>query len=126
MTNQQPADTTATPQSWKDTKVGKIVSYVILATVFIIVVSKIITWNDLPGCDSSDTKGVLSNIFKDKDINPKRYIEITTTSKAKELIQCNASLAMEDETILVLDYQVTRSDKGILVKITSASEKPKS
>jgi hypothetical protein len=103
-----------------------VVGIALLVVFAVIVVGKYITRNDLPACDSTDAKDSLSDIFKAKNVDAKRYNEIKTVSTTKEEVLCNASLTLQDDSVLEIDYRFFFEGDTKKVQITAAREKPKS
>jgi len=102
-----------------------VIAVVILGNFAIYAINKFVTRNDLSGCDSEEAKNGLSDVFTSKSVQAKRYNEIKTVSTSKEEVLCTASLTLEDESILEIDYRLYFENKGQMVQITAAREKPK-
>lgn len=112
----------ATPASpnWSQ-RITKIVG-IVLAVVFgLIGVAKIITWNDLPGCDSKRAKDTLSTIFKEKNVKASGYDSIDTVSKKDDEIQCNAKLTLDDKSKISINYKLTKENGEMRLFIVDAT-----
>ena len=97
--------------------------YAAIAVVFgVIAVAKIITWNDLPGCDSTRAKDTLSNIFKEKKVEASRYDEINTVSKKDEEILCTAKLTLKDNSKIAIKYKLFKENSEMRLLITEATD----
>jgi hypothetical protein len=119
----RPAETPpAAKQPSRAGRITQIVVAVVLVAVFgLILLGKIVTWNDLPGCDSTRAKDVLSDIFKKNNINASRYDEIKTLSKADDEITCNAKLTLRDNSTLEIDYKLFREGGETRLLITRSN-----
>ena len=99
--------------------------YGVLAVVFgVIALVKILTWNDLPGCDSTRAKDTLSNIFKEKKVEASRYDEINTVSKKDEEVLCTAKLTLKDNSRISINYKLFKENSEFLRGGSSARESP--
>jgi hypothetical protein len=104
--------------------VKKIVG-VVLALVFgLIVLAKIITFGDLPGCDSKIAKDRLSSNNVKNQVNASHYIEIKTLNKTDDENTCFANLALKAGGTLELDYKLIREGEGSQLIITRFERKP--
>ena len=102
--------------------VQKIV-YIAVAVVFgLIGVAKLITWNDLPGCDSTKAKNTLSDIFKQRKVEATRYDSIDTMSKKDDEILCNATLSLKDGGKVAIDYKLFKESGETRLLITQAKD----
>lgn len=97
------------------------VATAIMLVFGIILISRLITWNDLPGCDSTRAKDTLSSIFKERNVNASRYDEIKTLTTGKDEITCNATLTLRDDSKLMIDYKLYRGDSGVRLLITRSN-----
>lgn len=96
---------------------------IMVAIVFgLITIAKIITWNDLPGCDSKVARDSLSDLFKQHKIEATRYNEIKTITTSKDEVTCSASLALKAGTTLSIDYRLFYEDGKRRIRITRADE----
>jgi hypothetical protein len=103
-----------------------LVAIALLVIAALIAAANYITRNDLPKCDSRNAKDSLSDIFQAKNIDAKRYNEIKTVSTTKEEVLCNATLTLQDDSVLEIDYRFFFEGGTKKVQITAAREKPKS
>jgi hypothetical protein len=108
---------------WQN-KLRLVLSIFTVAAFVLIGLAKIITWGDLPGCDSDGVKSGLSDIFKQANLEFSRYIQIKTMTTTKEEITCNATLAKSAGGTGDFDYRVFFDDKTPKVVITRAEDKP--
>lgn len=97
---------------------------IMVAIVFgLITIAKIITWNDLPGCDSKVARDSLSDLFKQHKVEATGYNEIKTITAGKDEVTCSASLALKAGTTLSIDYRFFYEDGKRRIRITRAEEK---
>lgn len=87
-----------------------------------IALAKILSWNDLPGCDSTRAKDTLSNIFKEKKVEAARYDEINTVSKKDEEILCTAKLTLKDNSRVSINYKLFKENSEMRLLITEATD----
>jgi hypothetical protein len=103
-------------------RITQLVVGIVLVAVFgLILLAKIITRNDLPGCDSAEAKDVLSDIFKKNNINASRYDEIKTLSTSNDEITCNAKLTLRDNSTQEVDYKLFREAGNTRLLITRSN-----
>ncbi len=120
----RPAGTAPEPAKRPRTaaRITQLVVVIALVAVFgLILLAKLITWNDLPGCDSTQAKDVLSDVFKKNNVNASRYDEIKTLSKSDEEITCNAKLTLRDNSTLEIDYKLFREGGETRLLITRSN-----
>jgi hypothetical protein len=99
------------------------VVYIAVAVVFgLIGLAKLITWNDLPGCDSTKAKNTLSDIFKQRKVEATRYDSIDTVSKKDDEILCNAKLSLKDGGKVAIDYKLFKENNETRLLITEAKD----
>jgi hypothetical protein len=110
------------PRSKVSGLVQKIVGVVLV--VGLIVLAKIITFGDLPGCDSKIAKDRLSTNNVRNQVNASHYIEIKTLNKTEDEITCAANLALKAGGTLELDYKLIREGDGSQLIITRFERKP--
>jgi hypothetical protein len=122
-TPQSPAPPAAVPSPWTK-KLQISAGVAILAVIAIIVAARVITYGDLPGCDSRNAKDALSDIFKRGKLDFSRYIEVKTLKKTDTEITCFASLAKSAGGSAEFDYRIYSEDKVIKVQITRGEDKP--
>jgi hypothetical protein len=120
----RPAETAA-PAGKPPSAAGRIVKIVVavglLAVVGLIMVAKFVTRNDLPGCDSTRAKDVLSDIFKKNNVDATRYDEIKTLSKGDDEITCYAKLTLRDNGAQEIDYKLFREGGDMRLQITRSN-----
>jgi hypothetical protein len=58
----------------------------------------------LPECDSERAKQTLADVLKQLKLEPVRYEPITTVSRSKTQIVCNATLPLPDGGSVAIDY----------------------
>ncbi|MEA2991732.1 MAG: hypothetical protein QOD40_652 [Alphaproteobacteria bacterium] len=120
----RPAETAA-PAAKRPWTAGRItqlvVGVVLLAVVGLIMVAKFATRNDLPGCDSTRAKDVLSDIFKKNNVDATRYDEIKTLSKSDDEITCYAKLTLRDNSAQEIDYKLVREASDMRLQITRSN-----
>src|SRR5687767_13893128 len=94
-----PASTPAAPAEGRAKRILLKIVYGFTALVgIVIVIAKIITWGDLPGCDSTRAKDTLSTVFKQRQLEARRYDEISTVAKKDEEVLCKAKLTLKDDS----------------------------
>ncbi len=76
------------------------------------VVTYFVTKDNLPACDSKRAKDALSDVFKEKKLNPTGYNEIKTIASTKDLVECEATLPSSDQGTLDVQYKFIRNDSG--------------
>jgi hypothetical protein len=113
----------AAPKSNWQRKLQLGVGIFMLAVFALIGVAKIVTWGDLPGCDSDGAKSGLSDIFKTAKLEFSRYIEIKTLTTTKEEITCNATLEKTAGGNAEFDYRIFFDGKDPKVQVTRAEDK---
>lgn len=119
-TDTPPSGGTAPKPGWA---IAQKITYIGLAVVFgLILLAKLITWGDLPNCDSKDARYALSDIFKSKNVEATAYDEIKTISKAESEILCNARLSLKGNAKLEIDYKLFKEDGKNKVLITGAKD----
>jgi hypothetical protein len=104
--------------------VKKIVGAVLVLVFGLILVAKIITYGDLPGCDSKHAKDRLSSNNIKNQVNASHYIEIKTLKKSDDENTCFANLALKAGGTLELDYKLIREGEGSQLIITRFERKP--
>jgi hypothetical protein len=129
--SEQTSSNEPTPAPAPATKGGKVSGWVkkivggVMFLVFgVIVLAKIITYGDLPGCDSKVAKDRLSANNVRNQVNASHYIEIKTLKKAADEIGCSANLALKAGGTLELDYKLIREGEGSQLIITRFERKP--
>ncbi len=104
--------------------VNLIAAIFIIGAIALVLLAKLITRNDLPYCDSQVTRNTLSDIFKSKSIEVKRYDSTSTLSSTAELVTCAASFTLVDDNKAEIEYSIYRIEGGaVQVKITKAVDK---
>jgi hypothetical protein len=120
----EPAAAPPPPQSSKASRwVKKIVGAVLVLVFGLIVLVKIITFGDLPGCDSKIAKDRLSTNNVKNQVNASHYTEIKTLNKTDDEITCAANLALKAGGTLELDYKLIREGDGSQLIITRFERK---
>jgi hypothetical protein len=104
--------------------VKKVVGVVLALVIGLIVLAKIITFGDLPGCDSKIAKDRLSSNNVKNQVNASHYIEIKTLNKTDDENTCFANLALKAGGTLELDYKLIREGEGSQLIITRFERKP--
>lgn len=129
MSEQAPPNETAPaavpPKAKKTGWLQKIIAVVMFLVLGVIVLSKILTYGDLPGCDSKIAKDRLSANNVKNQVNASHYIEIKTLNKSEKENSCFANLALKAGGTLELDYKLVRegeSDSALI--ITRFERKP--
>lgn len=113
------------PQASKASRwVKKIVGVALVLVVGLIVLAKVITFGDLPGCDSTIAKDRLSNNNVKNQVNASHYIEIKTLKKSDNENTCFANLALKAGGTLELDYKLIREGDSSQLIITRFERKP--
>lgn len=102
----------------------KILGGALVLVVGLILVAKIITYGDLPGCNSKIAKDRLSSNNVKNQVNASHYIEIKTLKKADDEKTCFANLALKAGGTLELDYKLIRDGGGSQLIITRFERKP--
>jgi hypothetical protein len=115
----------APPQASNVSRWVKKIVGVGLALVFgLIVLAKVITFGDLPGCDSKVAKDRLSSNNVKNQVNASHYIEIKTLKKTDNENSCFANLALRAGGTLELDYKLIREGNDSQLIITRFERKP--
>jgi hypothetical protein len=113
------------PQVSKATRwVKKIVGLALVLVFGLILLAKIITFGDLPGCDSKIAKDRLSSNNVKNQVNASHYVEIKTLKKSDDENTCFANLALKAGGTLELDYKLIREGEGSQLIITRFERKP--
>jgi hypothetical protein len=120
----EPAAAPAPPTGKATRWVKKIVGVVLVLVFGLILLAKIITYGDLPGCDSKIAKDRLSSNNVKNQVNASHYIEIKTLKKAEDENTCFANLALKAGGTLELDYKLIREGEGSQLIITRFERKP--
>jgi hypothetical protein len=125
ISSNQPDPVAPPPQASKAMGwVKKIVGVVLALVIGLIVLAKIITFGDLPGCDSKIAKDRLSSNNVKNQVNASHYIEIKTLNKTDDENTCFANLALKAGGTLELDYKLIREGEGSQLIITRFERKP--
>ena len=98
-----------------------IVGISVVAVLALIAVARFTTRNDLPGCDSTQAKNTLSDIFKKNNVDAARYNEIKTLTTLDDMITCNATLTLRDDSKLVIDYRLFKEGGSMKLLITRSN-----
>lgn len=106
------------PQSWKMRLFWAVISVIVIGGA---VLRSGLFESDLPECDSSRAKDTLSNIFKEKNLNPKSYKQIKTISSGKDLVICQATLPLSDTELLTINYKFVSSASGAQIQYEYSS-----
>lgn len=113
------------PQASKASRwIKKIVGVVLVLVFGLIVLAKVITYGDLPGCDSKIAKDRLSSNNVKNQVNASHYIEIKTLKKSDDENSCFANLALKAGGTLELDYKLIREGNDSQLIITRFERKP--
>lgn len=113
------------PKAKKAGWVQKIIGVVMFLVLGVIVLSKILTYGDVPGCDSKIAKDRLSANNVKNQVNASHYIEIKTLNKSDNEIGCFANLALKAGGTLELDYKLVREgERDSALIITRFERKP--
>ena len=100
------------------------VGLLLLLIVALIVLGKFVTRNDVPGCQAKETTDTLSDIFKSRNVDVKRYDGFTTRSTDKDLIACTAALTLADNSAKDLVYEISRvTGGGFQVKVNELRDR---
>lgn len=75
----------------------------------------------MPGCDSRKAKDVLSDIFKQNNVEATGYDEIKTLTSGKDEVTCSAILSLKDGSKLDLDYKLAREGSDIMLRVTRSN-----
>jgi hypothetical protein len=101
--------------------VNVIVGIALLSVGALILIGRLVTRNDLPGCDSTRAKDTLSDIFKKNNVTASRYDDIKTLTTAENEITCNATLTLRDNSKLVIDYKLFKEGSDMRLLVTRSN-----
>jgi len=75
----------------------------------------------LPACDSKRAKDTLSNVFQEKGLKPTSYSEVKTLSSTKDLVECQATLPVNDKEMLTVKYKFISVDSKSQIQYSITS-----
>ena len=96
----------------------------LLIIIALTLLGKYVTRNDLPGCNGQTTKDILSDIFKGRKIEVKRYDDFKTNSTSDSETTCTAFMTMMDDHKGEIDYSIHfNAEKNVEVRIIAGRDK---
>jgi hypothetical protein len=103
---------------------NRAVGFLLLAVIALVYLAKFLTKDDLPACDSRETRDALSQIFQSTKVDVKRYDDIKTISTSPEANTCAAALTLANDSHAEVDYKIAFNEKKeAQVAITAARDK---